>query len=148
MMRSLSPSASTAATTCGNPPVRSWSIRDQIFTRPRSRPATARMPSYFSSKTHSGPSTMVGDNVASIGRMSVTADRPSPPSRRHHLVARDPGEQSSGEHRSRLRRRDVDRRGAPVPALYQEPPAVTGPYQGPRAFELLSIEREDDASLA
>ena len=44
-------------------------MRDQRPTgRPCFRTASARMPSYFSSKTHSGPSTMSAESVASIGR--------------------------------------------------------------------------------
>src|SRR5438093_8917284 len=169
-MTSPSPRASTAATTCGNPPVRSWSVRDQIFTRPRSRPATARIPSYFSSNTHSGPSTMPGDSVASIGRMSfklgpLPHQGPLPLEPQPHqgtssgiagrrlrdvtaFVARDPCEESPREHRAGLRRRDVDRGGIPVLPLHEQPPTVAGSHERPRAFQLLAVERKDDATFA
>src|SRR5207245_5874423 len=102
---------------------------------------------------------MLGDSVASIGRIGFTggpapsgAPTPGVAGRRFRnvtaFVTRDPGEQPSREHRARFRRRDVDRGGTSVLPLHEQPPAVAGPHERPRAFELLAVERKDDATFA
>src|SRR5437879_7718686 len=103
---------------------------------------------------------MLGDSVASIGRMSFTRGAPAPsgapapgiPRRSLRdvtaLVAGDAGKQPSGKNRARLRRRDVDCRCALVFTFHQQPLAAPGTHEGPRALELLAVKRENEATCA